>query len=176
MNTETITRPPRTGKEAFEQMPQGTLCQLINDAIIMSPAPNTPHADIQNEIFNCLYSFVKRKKLGKTYCAPVDVYLDSKNIYQPDILFIAEARVDIIKTRGIFGAPDLVIEILSEDRIYDLVTKKKVYEQSGVKEYWVVDPVTKWCEGFYLDSGKFISFGEYNSQFTVRMFDLKISF
>ncbi len=142
----------------------------------MSPAPNTPHAIVQTKLFTGIYNYLEKLRLGTVLFAPVDVYLDSKNIYQPDIFFIAEARVDIIKTRGIFGAPDLVIEILSEDRNYDLVTKKKVYEQSGVKEYWVVDPVTKWCEGFQLQNGIFVSVGESTEHLSIRMFGLKIRF
>ena len=173
---ETMILPPRTGLEAFELLPEGTLCQLINDAIIMSPAPNTPHADVQNEIFNALYVFVKRQKAGKVYCAPVDVYLNAKNVYQPDIFFIGKERSDIIQERGIYGSPDLIIEVLSADRKYDLVIKKEVYEASGVKEYWVVDPQTKWCEGFVLEGGQYISLGETTGQLRVSMFDLTITF
>ena len=67
------------------------------------------------------------------------------------------------------GAPDLVIEILSKgNRKYDLKDKKDVYEQSGVKEYWVVDPETKWCEGFILTVKKF--------QLSLQVIDLQISF
>ena len=173
---ETMVKPPRTGLEAFELLPEGTLCQLINDAIIMSPAPNTPHALVQNEIFYMLYDFIKKNKSGEVFCAPVDVYLNTINVFQPDIFFVSIERADIIKTRGIYGAPDLVVEILSKDRNNDLVKKKKVYELCGVKEYWVVDPITKWCEGFILENGHFHSVGEATGQLTIQMFDLSITF
>ena len=173
---ETMILPPRTGLEAFELLPEGTLCQLINDAIIMSPAPNTPHALVQNEIFNSIYNFVKRRNFGTTFCAPVDVYLNNKNVYQPDIFFIAAENANIIKDRGIFGVPDLVIEVLSSERNYDLITKKAVYEKCGVKEYWVVDPISKWCEGFVLADGRFVSVGEKTGQVLIKMFDLLITF
>ena len=173
---DTMILPPRTGLEAFELLPEGTLCQLINDAIIMSPAPNTPHADVQNEIFNALFVFVKRKKAGKVYCAPVDVYLNSKNVYQPDIFFITKQRIDIIELKGIYGSPDLIIEVLSTDRKYDLIVKKVIYQTSGVKEYWVVDPKTKWCEGFVLQNGHYDSLGERTGHLRINMFDLPITF
>ena len=172
----TYIQPPRTGLEAFELLPEGTLCQLINDTLVMSPAPNTPHARIQNKIFNRLYQAAERMQTGEVFCAPVDVHLNKKNVYQPDILYISNERKEIIKNRGIFGAPDLIIEILSEDRNYDLKKKKQVYEQCGVKEYWVVDPETKWCEGFILENGKFKSVGESTGSLTIGMFDLKIIF
>ncbi len=173
---ETYIKPPRTGMEAFELMPEGTLCQLINDVLVMSPAPTTPHARIQNKIFNKLYDTVEQMQTGEVFCAPVDVYLNKKNVYQPDILFISNEKKNIIKRRGIFGVPDLVIEILSDDRSYDLKKKKTVYEQSGVKEYWVVDPETKWCEGFILENKVYKSLGEGNGQLTIKVLNLGISF
>jgi Uma2 family endonuclease len=173
---ETYVRPPRTGIEAFEQMPEGTYCQLINDALIMSPAPNTAHARVQRQIFSSLNNFVEEKQLGEVFFAPVDVYLDRKNAYQPDIIYISKGRKHIIEKKGIVGSPDLVVEILSEDRNYDLKKKKRVYEETGVTEYWVVDPITKWCEGFILENGAYTSLGEGNAQFTIRMFNLPIAF
>ncbi len=142
----------------------------------MSPAPNTPHFRVHSKIFKTLSNFVDVNEKGEVFFAPVDVYLNNKNIYQPDIFFISTARTDIIKNRGIFGAPDLVIEILSEDRKYDLVTKKKLYEECGVSEYVVVDPVTKWCEGFVLTDGHYISTGESTARIYIRMFELEVAF
>ncbi|MEJ7829009.1 MAG: Uma2 family endonuclease, partial [Segetibacter sp.] len=138
--------------------------------------PNTPHARIQNRIFITLYQFVERMQTGEVFCAPVDVYLNTKNVYQPDIFYISNERKEIIKNRGIFGAPDLIVEILSEDRNYDLKKKKTFYEHSGVKEYWVVDPDTKWAEGFVLENNQFKSVGETTANLTIRMFDLNITF
>ncbi len=162
--------------EAFELMPEGTFCQLINGVLVMSPAPTTPHARVQGKIFSVLNNYVEERQLGEVFFAPVDVYLNRKNAFQPDILFVSKERGKIIEKKGIYGAPDLVIEILSEDRLYDLKKKKAVYESSGVKEYWVVDPETKWCEGFVLENGLYKSLGEGNGQLTIQMFSLPISF
>lgn len=174
---ETMLRPPRTGLEAFELMPEGTFCQLINDLIIMSPAPTTSHARAQSKIFSALNNYVETKKIGEVFFAPVDVYLNDTNVYQPDIFYISADRRDVIKDKGIIGAPDLVIEVLSKgNQKYDLEQKKAVYGISGVKEYWVVDPQTKWCEGFILEEDQFKSVGESTGSLTVRMFGLNISF
>jgi Uma2 family endonuclease len=113
---------------------------------------------------------------GEVFCAPVDVYINNKNVYQPDIFYISNEKKEIIKNRGIFGVPDLIIEILSADRNYDLKKKKQVYEQCNVKEYWVVDPETKWAEGFVLENNQFKSVGETTANLTIRMFDLNITF
>jgi Uma2 family endonuclease len=173
---DTYIKPPRTGMEAFEMMPEGTLCQLINDNLVMSPAPNTPHAIIQGEIFVALFNYVRSKNLGKAFCAPVDVYLNDENIFQPDIFFISTAKSSIIKKRGIFGAPDLVIEILSQDRNIDLVKKKAVYEQCGVTEYWVVDPETKKAEGFTLQENIYASIGASTGSISILLLQLAIEF
>lgn len=174
---ETMLKPPRTGMEAFKLMPEGTYCQLINDILIMSPAPTTQHARIQGKIFSILTNFVGKNGIGEVYFAPVDVYLNRKNAFQPDIFYISTERKDIIKEDGIYGSPEVVIEILSKgNRKTDLIKKKNVYEATGVKEYWVVDPETKWCEGFVLENQSYKSLGEGNGQFTVKMFDLAISF
>ena len=172
-----MVRPPRTGMEAFKLMPEGTYCQLINDVLIMSPAPTTQHARIQGKIYSMINNHVLQNQIGEVYFAPVDVYLDTKNAFQPDIFYISNERKDIIKENGIYGPPDLVTEILSKGtRKTDLIKKKNVYEATGVKEYWVADPDTKWCEGFILENGLYKSLGEGNSRFTIKMFNLTISF
>lgn len=175
---ETYIKPPRTGMEAFELMPEGTFCQLINDVLIMSPAPTPNHQSAVGIIYEKISGFVRTQKLGKVFFSPIDVYLNEKNIFQPDIVFISKDRSGIIDwKKGIMGAPDLVIEILSKgNEKYDLTEKKAVYEASGVKEYWVVDPSTKWCEGFILQNEKYQSLGEGNGQLTIRILDLAISF
>jgi Uma2 family endonuclease len=173
---DTYVKPPRTGLEAFEMMPEGTLCQLINDDLVMSPAPTTPHARVQNEIFNSLYNYLKKHKVGEAFCAPVDVYLNERNVYQPDIFFISNENLSIIKKRGIYGAPDLVIEVLSEDRNNDLVKKKAVYEEGGVKEYWVVDPENKRAEGFVLKENRYVTLGVSSGDLLIQLLELSISF
>lgn len=173
---EAYIKPPRTGMEAFEMMPEGTYCQLINDVLIMSPAPTTPHARTERKIFSALNNYIEQNQLGEVYFAPVDVYLNRKNAFQPDIFFISNEKKGLIKRKGIYGAPDLVIEILSDDRKYDLKKKKTVYEQSGVREYWVADPETKWCEGFILEDKFYTSLGEVSGQLTIHMFQLSVSF
>src|SRR3954468_20334631 len=136
---ETYIRPPRTGIEAFELMPEGTWCQLINDVLVMSPSPTVPHARVQSKIFSILNNFVEAKDLGIVFFAPVDVYLNKGNVFQPDIFYVSAEKNHIIKVKGIEGTPDLVIEVLSKgNEKYDLTEKKTVYEQAGVKEYWVV--------------------------------------
>lgn len=173
-----MIKPPRTGLEAFELMPEGTLCQLINNAIIMSPSPTPHHQKVTSVIYSRLLNIVEAQDLGEVLFSPIDVYLNEQNVYQPDIVFISAGRLQIIDwDKGIMGAPDLVIEILSKGNSgYDLKSKKIIYQNAGVKEYYVINPVKKWCEGFILVDGLFNSLGESTASITIRMFNLEITF
>jgi Uma2 family endonuclease len=175
---ETMVKPPRTGMEAFKLMPEGTYCQLINDVLILSPAPTPNHQSALGIIYEEISKFIKAKKLGKLFFSPIDVYLNNTNVFQPDIVFITKDRAEIIDwKKGIMGAPDLVMEVLSKgNEKYDLTEKKTVYEESGVKEYWVVDPTTKWSEGFILENKVYKSLGERNGQLIIQMFQLTVLF
>src|SRR5690606_11697002 len=89
--------------------------------------------------------------------APLDVYLDDTNVFQPDLLYLSEERKAALVKEGIEGAPDLVIEILSPaTAYYDLRQKKDIYEHFGVKEYIIVDPVQKNIELYILEDGAFV--------------------
>src|SRR5699024_2227916 len=141
MSTDVITKPPRTMMGVFRSLPEGKLVQLIENNIVMSPAPKFQHQKILGDIYFQLQKFIKDKELGQVVMAPVDVYLGDKNAFQPDILFISNERKSRIEEDGLHGAPDLVIEILSPSTAkYDLEEKKDIYERFGVKEYWIVEP------------------------------------
>src|SRR4051812_27994552 len=121
MKKMAVLNPPRTMFEVFESLPEGTLCQLINNILIMSPAPSDPHQKVLGEIFSELLAYTKKNNLGEARVAPYDVYFNRRNIYQPDIIFIANENLRKIKKNGLHGAPDLVIEILSPKTAkYDL--------------------------------------------------------
>lgn len=154
---KTLSHPPRTAIEVFKMLPEGVYCQVINNAIIMSPAPSFEHQEVISEIQNGIFNHVKKNKLGKCVQSPVDVFLDNENAFQPDIIFISGDNLDIIKEDGkIHGAPDLVVEVLSPGNANDdKVKKKKVYEQCGVKEFFIVQPTTKEVITYYLVKDKF---------------------
>jgi Uma2 family endonuclease len=99
---------------------------------------------------------VEDRGLGEVFYAPIDVCFSDIDTYQPDIIFISKKRSYIIGPKNIEGAPDLVIEILSPStERYDLKDKKNVYEQKGVKEYWIVDPSDKCIEVYENSSDGF---------------------
>ncbi len=174
MSVETLS-PPRTMLEAYESLPEGTPMQLIKNQLIMSPSPLDIHQKAAIRIASQLLIFVEKYRLGDVRSAPYDVHLDEQNVYQPDILFIAKENLHKIKENGLYGAPDLVIEILSPGTAtYDKKEKKEVYEQYGVKEYWIVDPKTKKAEGFVLKEGKFETIEREKGAIKCKLLDLAI--
>ncbi len=138
---ETMVKPPRTGMEAFKLMPEGTLCQLINDVLIMSPAPTPRRPHFSKQIVKAIERLVEMKDLGEVFFSPIDVYLNETNVFQPDIVFISKEKLPIINwNKEIMGAPQLVVEILSKGNKNIDLNKKKIYEQFGVNEFWLIDP------------------------------------
>ncbi|MBI2531294.1 MAG: Uma2 family endonuclease [Deltaproteobacteria bacterium] len=101
----------------------------------------TKHQRISGNLATAMITVSKQHKLGLVLTAPCDVVLSDENVVQPDLLFVATARAAIVTEDNIQGAPDLIVEILSESsRKKDEVTKRKLYERFGVQEYWIVDP------------------------------------
>jgi len=128
----------------YMELPEGSPYQLVEGELIMSPAPGYSH---QNTLGNLFIILRTRLKNAQVILSPIDVYLDEENAYQPDIVVVLKDSKARVEERGIFGAPDVVVEILSPSTAYyDLTEKKDVYERVGVKEYWIVDPKRKTFE------------------------------
>ena len=121
--------------------------ELIGGKLYMVPAPRTIHQKIMWKLGWFISNFIIETDLGILMYAPTDVVLSTNEKPQPDILFISKERLDIITEANIQGAPDLVIEILSPSTANrDKVEKSRLYYKHGVKEYWIVDPDSKYIE------------------------------
>ena len=154
--TQTLIQLPKTILEVWESLPEGTLCQLINNNLIMSPAPSILHQEILNEINIGIAIFLRTNHIGKVLIAPLDVQFSMENILQPDIIFIKNENVNKLKSKRLSGAPDLIIEILSPSTSqFDYVEKKIIYERFGVNEYFIVEPNSKSVDSFFLKNGEY---------------------
>lgn len=153
-----IPTPPLTIMEVFEMLPEGTLAELINGTIYMSPSSLSRHQIVLNRINFRVQQFFETNQKGDVFIAPLDVYLDNdQNAVQPDLIVVLKNTEIIVEQDGhIHGVPDLLVEVLSKgNNKHDLITKKDLYEKFGVKEYWVVDPETKLAMIFSLQDGKY---------------------
>ncbi len=136
---------------AYQEAPR---TELLNGKIIMMSSPSVNHYQI---MFNIVLAF-QNYLMGKTCRAfgdGVDVYLTENDRVIPDAMIVCNK--DIIQPDGIHGAPDLVVEVLSPSTAKnDKGYKKTLYETSKIKEYWIVDPVSRSIEVYHLLDEKYI--------------------
>jgi len=150
--------------------------ELIKGKIFkMSPAPATRHQQYVGEIFRQISNHLHRNTC-KVFVAPFDVRLspvqkaDSERIYtvvQPDICVICDpAKID---AKGCIGAPDLIIEVLSPGNAEKEMNEKfEIYQENGVKEYWLVEPNDRIVLVYVLDeAGKFIGLKPFTESETL---------
>ena len=130
--------------EDYLQLPEdGRRHELIGGDHHVTPAPNAKHQSIEASFQRSLGNFVYENDLGWFVAGPFDVVLSEIDVVQPDLLFVAREHLDRRTDTHLRGAPDLVIEILSDStRRRDEVDKRHLYERHGVAEYWIVDPLT----------------------------------
>ena len=134
----------------------GKRYEIIEGDCFMSPAPRTRHQRIAGKLFTRLSVYLQYSRVGEAFIAPTDVVLSDINVVEPDILVILAQQLSIITEKNIQGAPDLVIEILSETtRKTDEIVKKKLYERYGVLEYWIVDPDLALVKIYRLTDGRY---------------------
>ncbi|OHB41903.1 MAG: restriction endonuclease [Planctomycetes bacterium GWB2_41_19] len=154
--TPAIVEKKKYTYEDYLKTPDDKRYELIGGDLLVAPSPVPNHQRISRKIEFILEKFVTQNNLGEIFDAPCDVYLDDENVVQPDILFIAHERRDIIGEKNIQGAPDLAVEIISENSAYrDVVQKKRLYARFGVKEYWIVIPESEEIEVYILKNNTY---------------------
>jgi Uma2 family endonuclease len=123
---------------------------------------NRDHAMFQNFFSTILSVFVDKNDLGAVYSEPFQIRLGARRRRRmPDVFFVAKARMDVVHEQEVEGAPDLVVEILSpESQSRDWREKFLEYELVGVREYWIVDPVSGLIEAYQWQDGKFAGIKE----------------
>ncbi|HEX2831835.1 MAG TPA: Uma2 family endonuclease [Thermoanaerobaculia bacterium] len=128
--------------EDYLELPNdGKRYEIIDGELYVNPAPVPLHQIIIRQLLRRIQDHLDTHGGGEAIGAPIDVVLGRETVVQPDVIVVLRERVSIIGPTNVNGAPDLVIEVLSQrTRSYDETAKRKVYEQAGVKEYWIVDP------------------------------------
>lgn len=130
--------------------------ELIEGELFVAPAPNIEHQRKSFRIAKRVSDHVERNDLGEVFIAPCDVVLVPGTVLEPDIIFVSKARKSIIKEDCIEGAPDLVVEVLSDSsRTIDRFVKRDRYAEFGVPEYWLLDPFEPRIEVLRLEAGKY---------------------
>ena len=127
----------------YSSWPEDERWELIDGVAYALATPTVEHQRVSREIFAQLYSFLRGKPCQVFY-APFSVRLNADEgddtVVEPDILVVCDEK-KLADGKGVVGAPDLIIEILSPSTAkQDRLTKFDLYQRSGVREYWIVDP------------------------------------
>jgi len=142
--------------------PDDFRCELIEGKVyMMSPAPTLRHQDVVGEVFRQLANTLKGKPCHPGI-SPLDVRLpklgrkknDEETVVQPDVLVVCDpSKLD---ARGVKGAPDWVVEVLSPSTASkDQILKRRIYESAGVREYWLVHPIDRVLSVYVLQDGAY---------------------
>jgi Uma2 family endonuclease len=129
----------------YVEFPDDQRVELIDGVIYDMASPTNLHQLISGEIYMRFSEYIRKNKGGCIAAyAPLDVQLDrdDRTMVQPDVMIICDR--DKLRGNGVYGAPDLVVEILSAStRKKDSFKKLEKYSSAGVREYWLVDPDRK---------------------------------
>ena len=126
----------------IEALPEGERAELIDGKMYMMATPTLTHQDMLGWLYFKIRMYITGKGgLCRVILSPFGVFIkdDEHNYVEPDVTVIC--NMDKLDEKGCHGAPDWAIEIVSpSSRTMDYITKCALYEQAGVREYWIVDP------------------------------------
>ena len=142
--------------EEYYKLEDDQRYEIIDGQLLIVPTPDTWHQNWLSNLSIFITLYVRKKKLGRLFIAPVDVVLDDENTVQPDLVFVATKNLEIIQKRAIFGTPDLLVEFISPSSVRrDRYEKMKLYARFGVQEYWIGDAANHSLEILTLTGGRY---------------------
>ncbi len=116
--------------------------EIIDGEHYVTPSPNLRHQELVGRLHLRSRSTSRdTRRPGEVFLAPLDVVLSYYDVVEPDLLFVAGDQTAIMTEKNIQGPPALVVEVLSKStRKRDAQIKRRLFERTGVREYWLVDP------------------------------------
>lgn len=148
----------KPGPHTFEDwvaLPEdGPRHELLEGDLCVVPTPIWLHQRVVGNLFLILKPYVKARGLGEVVLAPMGVKLSERNTLEPDLFFVAAARLHLLEPNGwMMGPPDLAVEVLSPGTARrDRTIKRDLYACHGVGHYWLIDPELRTLEAFELGS------------------------
>jgi Uma2 family endonuclease len=125
----------------------GTRYEIIEGVLYVSKSPSMPHQWIVASLFGVLGNPAKNSRLAYSFIAPFGVFMPGCDPVQPDFVLVLKERADaerLIRERGLYGVPDVIVEVLSPGNAsYDTDVKMRAYARAGVPEYAIIDPETR---------------------------------
>jgi Uma2 family endonuclease len=131
-----------TAAEFLRIPDDGKMHELIDGVHYVTPSPKLSHQELVGRLHLAIGNFLStRRHLGRLFLARLDVVMSEYDVVEPDLLLVSGDQLDILTEANVQGAPALVIEVLSPStRRRDEGIKRKLFDEKGVREYWLVDP------------------------------------
>ena len=131
--------------------------ELIDGEHYVTPSPNTKHQAVSGNLYFVIRSWLEQHPVGSVFYAPFDIVFTHFDVVEPDLLYMSNARAaQILTTKHVTGAPDIVVEIGSPaTRKRDETVKRRLYERTSVAEYWVIDPDLEVVRVYRNEAGRF---------------------
>lgn len=163
---------PKQGEWTYDdyiKLPDdGKRYEILNGVLLLMPSPKDSHQNAAFEIASHLRTYVRLAGLGKVRMAPLDVKLNDKNTFQPDVFVVLNEHLERLTEDGVMGAPDLTVEVLSPSTaLEDRVDKHREYALAGVPEYWIVSTERRTVEVFTSEGRKYRSLGIFSGKDTL---------
>ena len=143
-------------EDDYYALPDDVRAELIDGRLFYMESPGLTHQTVYGELFYQISAYIKSKNGSCRIVPDFDTKLDTTNdtIVRPDISRICDP--DKLTERRCEGAPDWIIEIVSPGNPkHDYLTKLELYQRTGVREYWIVDPRKKTVTVYRLDENDF---------------------
>jgi Uma2 family endonuclease len=164
--------------EDYKGFPDDFRCEIINSEVYdMTPAPSVKHQRVAGKIYRLLGNYLEGKAHRcQFYIAPTDVVLADDQVVQPDVFLVCDEEK--VQDKAIFGAPDVVFEVLSAATgKKDRSKKMKLYRRFGVLEYFLVDPDNELVEKYVFSQGQigFVESYEGDEAFSIDTIALELA-
>jgi Uma2 family endonuclease len=145
-----------TVEDFFVLVPDGQKADLIDGAIYMASPDSTRNDQIGGFIRFLVQGYAEVKKLGMVFGSRFTFELSDIRAPEPDVAFVKNQRLHLLKKNKMVGGPDVAVEIVSPDsRHRDYFEKRLLYETAGVLEYWIIDPLQHRAEFHRLEEAAF---------------------
>jgi Uma2 family endonuclease len=146
---------PLTHHDLDHTPDDGNRYEIIDGELYVSPFPSASHQNVATQLVSILNHYVRQRSLGLVFTSGLKVVLDEPTGVGPDVVFISQGRLDTLMADGFYGAPDLLVEVLSSKPALDTLIKKKKYARSGVPHYWIVDPEKRTLQAYRLEGDRY---------------------
>ncbi len=129
--------------------------EVLDGILVKDPSPNVSHQRVIPRLWQILDDYYRSiDQEGEVFLSPLDVTLGDYTVVQPDLFYVSRQQKEIVRLERIDGAPTLAVEVISPSSgRKDRMKKMRIYQEAGVKHYWLVDPAEKTFECFSLHDG-----------------------